>query len=202
MTHVKRRMTHLVATMVSMLALLGAVGMANAGAATDVVKAKQTSLFELIKDSSANKKKVSALFDEMLDYGALAEASLGSEWAGRSDAEKAEFSELLKQLVQRAYEKNLKKTLSFNIEYLGEETNGGAIVVKTKAVSKTDAREEPIEISYKMQEKGGTWRVNDIVTEGVSLVSSYRSQFTKIIKKDGFPVLIKKMKDKIAKGDV
>lgn len=202
MTHVKRRMTHLVATMVSMLALLGAVGMANAGAATDVVKAKQTSLFELIKDSNANKKKVTALFDEMLDYSALAEASLGTEWANRSDAEKAEFSELLKQLVQKAYEKNLKKTLSFNIEYLGEETTGGAIVVKTKAVSKTNAREEPIEINFKMLEKAGAWRVNDIVTEGVSLVSSYRSQFTKIIKKDGFPVLIKKMKDKIAKGDV
>lgn len=199
----KRRMTHLVATMVSMFALLGAVGMADAGAATDVVKAKQTTLFELIKESSpASKKKVSTLFDEMLDYSALAEASLGSEWAARSDAEKAEFSELLKQLVQKAYERNLKKTLSFNIEYIGEEPSGSVIVVKTKAVSKTNAREEPIEINFKMQEKGGAWRVNDIVTEGVSLVSSYRSQFTKIVKKDGFPALIKKMKDKIAKGDV
>jgi phospholipid transport system substrate-binding protein len=138
----------------------------------------------------------------MLDYGALAEASLGSEWAARSDAEKAEFSDLLKQLVQKAYERNLKKTLSFNIEYLGEEASGSVIVVKTKAVSKTNAREEPIEINYKMQEKGGAWRVNDIVTEGVSLVSSYRSQFTKIVKKDGFPALIKKMKVKVAKGDV
>ncbi len=199
----KRRMTHLVATMVSVFALLGAVGMANAGAATDVVKAKQTSLFELVKDSNAaNKKKVSALFDEMLNYSALAEASLGSEWAARSDAEKAEFSDALKQLVQKAYERNLKKTLSFNIEYVGEETAGNVIVVKTKAISKTNAREEPIEINFKMQEVGGAWRVNDIVTEGVSLVSSYRSQFTKIIKKDGFPALIKKMKDKLAKGEV
>ncbi len=199
----KRRMTHLVATMVSVFALLGAVGMANAGAATDVVKAKQTSLFELVKDSNAaNKKKVSALFDEMLNYSALAEASLGSEWAARSDAEKAEFSDALKQLVQKAYERNLKKTLSFNIEYVGEETAGNVIVVKTKAISKTNAREEPIEINFKMQEVSGAWRVNDIVTEGVSLVSSYRSQFTKIIKKDGFPALIKKMKDKLAKGEV
>ena len=53
-----------------------------------------------------------------------------------------------------------------------------------------------------MQEKNGAWRVTDIVTEGVSLVSSYRSQFTKIVKKDGFPKLITKMKEKIAKGDV
>jgi phospholipid transport system substrate-binding protein len=74
--------------------------------------------------------------------------------------------------------------------------------VKTKAKSKSDAREEALEITYRLQEKDGKWRVQDIVTEGVSLTSSYRSQFTKIIKKDGFPTLITKMKDKLAKGDV
>ncbi len=199
----KRRMIHLVAAMFSLLSMVGYVGAADAGTATEIVKTKQTTLFELLKQpGSANQKKVSASFDDMLDYSALAEASLGSEWAARSDAEKAEFSDLLKQLVRKAYEKNLRKTLNFNIEYLGEDASGSSIVVKTKAVSKTNAREEPIEISFKMQEKDGVWRVQDIVTEGVSLVSSYRSQFTKVIKKDGFPALIKKMKDKIAKGDV
>jgi phospholipid transport system substrate-binding protein len=198
-------MIHFVAAaMLSMAATFSYAGAADAGAATDVVKAKQSTLFDLLKKpDAANQKKVGAIFDEMLDYGSLAEASLGSEWAARSDAEKAEFSELLKQLVRKAYEKNLKKTLNFNIEYLGEDSGAaGAIVVKTKAVSKTNAREEPIEINYKMVEKGGVWRVTDIVTEGVSLVSSYRSQFTKIVKKDGFPKLIVKMKEKVAKGDV
>jgi phospholipid transport system substrate-binding protein len=176
-------------------------GVANAGPATDVVKAKQTALFDLLRQPKSE-KKISATFDEMLDYQTLAEASLGSEWAARSDAEKAEFSELLKQLVRKAYERNLKKTLDFNIEYLSETPKGSAVVVKTKAVSKKDAREEPIEIAYVLAEKNGAWKVQDIITEGVSLVSSYRSQFTKIVKKDGFPALIKKMKDKLAKGDV
>jgi phospholipid transport system substrate-binding protein len=178
------------------------VGDAGAGAATDVVKIKQTELFSLLKQPSpATQKKVGSIFDQMLDYQTLAEASLGSEWAPRTDAEKAEFSGLLKQLVQKAYERNLKKTLNFDIQYLGEDAANGAITVKTKAVSKTDARAEPIEISYKMVDKGGAWRVQDIVTEGVSLVSSYRSQFTKIVRKDGFPALINKMKNKLAKGD-
>ena len=74
-------------------------------------------------------------------------------------------------------------------------------MVKTKAKAKDDPRDEPVEIDFKMVQKDGKWKVQDIVTEGVSLVSSYRSQFTKIIKKDGFPALIQKMKDKLAKGD-
>jgi phospholipid transport system substrate-binding protein len=197
-------MTRLFAATFSLLALtLGPVDQAFAGQATEVVKTKQTVLFDLLKRGGAeSEKKVGAVFDEMLDYGSLAEMSLGSEWAARSDAEKAQFSDLLKQLVRKAYERNLKKTLNFQIDYTGEDAAAGVMVVKTKATSKTNAREEPIEIAYKMIEKAGAWRVQDIVTEGVSLVSSYRSQFTKIIKKDGFPALIKKMKDKLAKGDV
>ena len=201
----KRSMVRHFAAVVSVLALsLTSVGSAFAGGATDVVKSKQTALFDLIKQSTPeSEKKVAALFDEMLDYPALSEGSLGTEWAARTDAEKAQFSDLLKQLVRKGYERNLKKILNFNIDYVTEEAaDAGAVMVKTKAKSKTDAREEPVEIVFKLAQKGGTWRVQDIVTEGVSLVSSYRSQFTKIVKKDGFPTLIQKMKDKLAKGDI
>jgi phospholipid transport system substrate-binding protein len=201
---VKRRMLRHFAAVVSVLALsLTSVGSAFAGGATDVVKSKQTALFDLIKQSTPeSEKKVATLFDEMLDYQALSEGSLGTEWAARTDVEKAQFSDLLKQLVRKGYERNLKKILNFGVDYVSEDAAGDAVMVKTQAKSKTDAREEPVEIVFKLAQKGGTWRVQDIVTEGVSLVSSYRSQFTKIVKKDGFPALIQKMKDKLAKGDI
>ena len=87
------------------------------------------------------------------------------------------------------------------MDYTGEDQADGSFMVKTRAKSKTDAREDPVEIAFKVTQKDGKWKVQDIVTEGVSLVGSYRGQFTKIIKKDGFPALIQKMKDKLAKGD-
>jgi len=42
--------------------------------------------------------EIDAIFDDMIDYASFAESSLGTEWAARTDAEKAEFSDLLKQL--------------------------------------------------------------------------------------------------------
>jgi phospholipid transport system substrate-binding protein len=104
--------------------------------------------------------------------------------------------------VQQAYERNLKKTLAFNIEYVAEEkVSDTMFVVKTKATHKTDSRQEPIQIDFRVVDKGGgKWRIDDIITEEVSLVSSYRSQFVKILKKDGYAALVKKMKEKIAKG--
>jgi phospholipid transport system substrate-binding protein len=184
------------------LLVLGQAAPAYAGPASDKVKANDTSVRELLKQRSPDaKKKVAALFNGVLDGPALSEASLGTEWASRTGAEKAQFSDLLNQLVRASWERNFQKTLTWSVDYLGEDNVDGAVVVKTKA-KPADARSEPIEIAYKLVQAGGTWKIRDIVTEGVSLVSSYRSQFTKIIKKDGFPALIQKMKDKLAKGDV
>lgn len=190
-------------SLVFALALGVAPALAFAGPATDVVKAKQTALFDLLKAATPDQTKIGTLFDEMLDYDALAKASLGDAWGPLTDAQKKDFTGLLKQLVQKAYERNLKKTLNFNIEYVSEDkASDGSFLVKTKAVHKTDKREAPIAIHFKLADKGGgKFKVVDIVTEDVSLVDSYKGQFTKVIKKDGFDALVKKMKEKIAKGE-
>lgn len=192
----KRRMVHFFATLLAMLTFTLA-GSAFAGPAMDTVKAKQTVLFDLLRQN--NQPKIDAVFDEMLDYQALAEASLGPEWAPRSDAEKAQFTSLLKQLVRNAYQKNLKKIIDFDVSYLGEEPAGDAVVVKTASKPK-DPREDPVEINFKMISDGKGWKVQDIVTEGASMVQGFRRDFLKVINKDGFPTLIQKMKDKLAKG--
>ena len=55
-----------------------------------------------------------------------------------------------------------------------------------------------IELVYKMEKNGNVWIVVDMETDGVSLLSNYRSQFNQIIKKDGWENMMKKMKDKLA----
>lgn len=172
-------------------------GVAYAGPATDVVKSKQSQLFDKIRASDDS--AVLSLLDEMLDYGTIAEASLGDQWSGLSGDQRSEFQGLLTRLVQQAYKKNLKKILDFDIEYVSEDAADGVTKVKTRAKNRSGG-EDPIEITFSLRPDGSGFKVVDIDTEGVSLVSSYRSQFVKIIKKDGFPALIQKMKDKLAKG--
>ncbi len=197
-----RRLTRAVAAFLTVASLTIAAP-ALAGPATDAVKAKQTQLFDLLAKpkSPENSTKIGAIFDEMLDYPALAESSFGPEWSKLTDPQKREFTELLKQLVKKAYETNLHKTLDFSIEYLSETpADGGAVVVKSKATHKTDKRELPIEIGYKVLKTGAAFKVRDIITEDVSLVEGYRSQFSKLHKDKGFAGVVEKMKEKIAKG--
>jgi phospholipid transport system substrate-binding protein len=187
-------------SLVSALVLLAAVP-AFAGAAKDAVKAKQEELFKLLEKEQENKKKISAIFDDWLDYDEIAKASMGDQWDKLTDAQKKEFTGLLKQLVTAAYDRNMKKVLPFRIDYPGEESKGdGKTLVKMVATHKTDDRADPIKIDFLVQEKGGKFKIIDIVPEDVSTVESYRSQFVKIYKEKGYDALIQKLKDKIAKG--
>ena len=190
----------------SFLAVLGAFVLfvaapVFAGAATDAVKAKQEELFKLLEKDQENKKKIGAIFDDWLDYDAMAKASMGDQWEKLTDAQKKELTSLLKQLVTSSYEKNLKKVLPYKISYLSEESKGdGKTLVKMKATHKTDSRAEEILLDVLVQDKGGKLKVIDIYPEGVSTVDAYRVQFVKIYKEKGYDELVKKLKEKIAKG--
>ena len=176
--------------------------LADDGAASDFVKGRQAELTALIKAGGAtNNKKVEAVFDNILDYDALAQSSLQGQWDQRSDAEKKEFQGILKQLVQRAYRKNLDKTADYEVRFEGVTRDEKVDVVRTVAQNRRNSREDPISVDYVVHKVGGAFRISDIVTEGSSLVHNYRQQFSRVIKKDGFAELLKKMRAKLAKSD-
>lgn len=171
---------------------------AQAGPAEDHLKDKQAELTATIKQSKSapNEAKLKQTFDALLDYDSLAKNSLGDEWGKLSAEQQKEFQSLLQTLVQRAYTKNIRETLDYDIQFKGEKDAKQGKLVATVARHKTDKRKEPIEIDYLVHKKDGSWRVYDIITEGSSLVSNYQSQFHRVIKKKGFDGLVERMRKK------
>lgn len=170
--------------------------------AQQFVKQKHAELTALLKQprTAATETKIQAVVDGMLDYQALARRSLGNHWGSLSEAQRNEFTSVLTRLVRRAYRRDLRKTLDYQVSFSGSQAANSGRLVKTVARSRTNAREEPISIDYLLHEVGGRWRVFDIVTEGSSLVNNYRSQFNRIIKKQGFAELMRRMKKKLSQG--
>jgi phospholipid transport system substrate-binding protein len=165
------------------------------------MKEKQTELAALDKKGGAeSQKKMESVFDSILDYDSLAQSSLRDHWGELTEAERKEFQETLKKLVQRAYRKNLDRTMDYDVRFEGETKEGESFLVHTTAQSRSNAREEPISIDYLLHRPTGPYLIQDIVTEGSSLVSNYQQQFNRIIKKEGFSGLMKRMKIKLAKG--
>jgi phospholipid transport system substrate-binding protein len=55
-------------------------------------------------------------------------------------------------------------------------------------------------VDYSLQKRDDSWKVYDVVIEGVSLVTNYRGQFSSEIKQGGMDGLIQKLADKNKQG--
>ena len=180
-------------------AALAVAPVALAASAEEFVKVKQTELMKLVKAGKGD-AEVDKVFDQVLDYRVLAEAALGEHWADRTPAERDEFTDLLSKLVRASYRKNLKKTLGYDITYNGTEKGKDGEIVRTTAKNVKDAREEPMSIDYVVRSQAAGQRIVDVVTEGSSMVGNYRSSFNRIMKKGGFPEVLKRMRKKADSG--
>jgi phospholipid transport system substrate-binding protein len=175
---------------------------AFAAEAENFVKGKQTELSAMVSKakSAEDEKKLDAAFDAVFDYNSLAMETMKGTWDTLTPANRAEFTSVLKDLVRNAYRKNLKKTLGYDVDYKGESDADSGKLVKTIARNTKNSREEPVSVDYVVHQVDGKWLINDIVTEGTSLVHTYRSQFRRVIQKHGFDELLKRMKAKRDKG--
>jgi phospholipid transport system substrate-binding protein len=173
-----------------------------ASSAEEFIQTRQAQVTTLLHQAQNGQrdKQVATVLDGMIAYDELAKRSLAAHWGDLSDAQHKEFTDILRRLVQRSYEKNIKNILEYKVEYLGEEPGSEGVVVHTRASSDQKPTEEPVTIDYQLMQAGSTFKVIDIVTEGSSLVNNYKNQFHRIIQKDGYETLVKRMKDKLAKG--
>lgn len=146
-------------------------------------------------------KKITARVNAFINYKELARRSLARHWEERSVQEQEEFVTLLTDLIERNYVKQLRKAHGKQPEYQGEKINGDKALVKTAVtVTNKRGRTSTLEIAYKMQKVGKVWMVYDVVTDDQSIVRNYKAQFNKIIKKNSYEYLVKKMRKKASKG--
>ena len=147
----------------------------------------------LKNDKQSRRAALRKTIDERFDYRQMVMRSLAKNWDLRSDQERQEFIGLFKSLLENSYASKLESYSDEKINYTNEMIKGKYALVKTEVVRPSST----IAVDYKLIQENGDWRVYDFVIEGVSMIRNYRSQFTKIIRKDSYEVLVQKLTDKI-----
>ena len=131
---------------------------------------------------------------ELFDFDEMARRALGQHWKDRSPQEQAEFVPLFVNLLERSYLTAIGNYPLSTITFQSENVNGAHADVRSRIV--TDRREVPVE--YRLLKIGGRWAVYDVVADGVSLISSYRSQFNSIIRTSSFAQLMERLRSREA----
>ena len=179
------------------LAVTLAAPAAWAGPPTDQLRTQVDRVLKMLDDSTlkGNPKErraaVRKVADDIFDFGETAKRSLGRHWASRTQEERDEFVKLFGDLLERSYISKIELYGGEKIQYMSDKIDGEQATVQSKLLTKSGS---DVPIEYRMLKKGERWLVYDVVIEGVSLVSNYRTQFNKIIQTSSFAELVKKMK--------
>jgi phospholipid transport system substrate-binding protein len=152
------------------------------------------------KDIQAgDQEKLFALAEEKIvpnfNFDKVSRLVLGKNWTKATPEQKTAFQGEFKTLLIRTYATALSKYKNQTIEYPPLKMADGAksAQVKTNIIQQGG---QPIAVNYTLEKQADTWKVYDIVIEGVSLVTNYRGQFAQEIRQNGLDSLIKKLADK------
>jgi phospholipid transport system substrate-binding protein len=148
-------------------------------------------------EAELQRTEVRKLVGAFLDYGELGRRSLARHWDTLTPKQRDEFVSTLRELVERSYLRQMHGSPNYTIKYNKEEKTGSEATVDATLLTMSRGKKVDVALQYKMLWKDGHWVVYDVVTDEQSMLENYRAEFNKIINKDGFDALIKKMKKKL-----
>lgn len=170
-----------------------------AGEITNQVKATIDEVIEIVTDESlksqekVRRERLRNAIGKRFNYNQMVVRSLARDWNNRTPKERKEFKELFKRLLENSYASKIESYSDEKINYIDEVVKGEYALVKTEIVR----NDGTIGVDYKLILDSGEWMVYDFVIEGVSLIRNYRSQFTKIIRKESFDALVQRLSAKV-----
>ncbi len=187
--------------LVGFLLLFGARG-AWADPPTDQLKAHIDQVVKILEDPALKgdsqiterRAAVRTVANDLFDFAEMAKRTLARHWQGQTAREREEFAGLFADVLERAYISKIELSGGGEkIRYGREHLDGDFATVTTKI---TTRQGQEVPVDYRMLRQGDRWLVYDVVIEGISLVSNYRSQFNQIIQTSSYEALVRRMKAK------
>jgi phospholipid transport system substrate-binding protein len=172
----------------------------NGTTAKEVVEKFQAELINVMKNGKqlGYTGRYDKLYSSVInshDLTKIARIVVGKEWEKLSESQQQKLEEVFIRLSVASYAHNFKdysgETFVFDSE---EETTRGGVVIHSHLVIPDD---KPVKFDYMLKEKGNSWRIINIIANGVSDLALKRSEYTTILQREGFDALMTKINAKI-----
>jgi phospholipid transport system substrate-binding protein len=150
---------------------------------------------------SGNSRKVAELAEAKVlphfDFTRMTRLAVGRSWQQASDAQKQSLEKEFRTLLVRTYSTSLTAYRNQTIEVKPLKMAAGdkEATVRTAVIQQGGP---PIPIDYAMEKTDSGWKVYDVVIDGASLVTTYRSNFNDQVTRGGIDALVKSLAERNA----
>jgi phospholipid transport system substrate-binding protein len=180
------------------------LGVHAQGKAPDaLIKEVSTDVLDTIKADKTIKsgdiKKVTALVDQKVlpyvNFQRMTASAVGRYWKQATPDQQTRLQNEFKLLLVRTYSGALSQVSSEQTVELKPMRSTPAdqeVVVRTEIRGKGD----PIQLDYRLEKAGDSWKIYDVNVLGVWLVENYRNSFAQEIGANGIDGLIAKLAER------
>ena len=145
-----------------------------------------------VEERASRESGFRTLLRDKFDVPLITRLVVGRHWRRATDAQKQAFMLVFEEHIVRIYTSQLgvynDETVA--IRNVASRTERDTIV-GTEVMRSSDA---PRQLDWLVREEAGAYRVIDIAAEGVSLMTTKRSEFSSVIQRDGLDGLIEKLR--------
>jgi phospholipid transport system substrate-binding protein len=152
-------------------------------------------------EHDAKRSEMRKIVSSFLDFEELAHRALARHWEGLLPKQRTEFVSVLRDLIERNYIKQVHGQPNYDLHFLKESIVDSEATVNANLESSSDGKKVTVDMEYKLLYKGSRWLVYDVITDEQSMLENYRAEFNKIITKESFDALLKRMKKRLEKAE-
>ncbi len=170
------------------------------GSPEALVKSSVEEVLAVIKqtqDRSALRKLAEQKVLPYFDFAQMTRLAMGPAWRKASPEQRQALVDNFRELLVNTYTNALVQAGSGGGRSVdvkpAQAAKNGSTVVRTEV---QESGKQPLHVDYRMTNESGGWKVYDVIVEGVSLVTNYRSEFSDQVSRSGIDGLIKTLKER------
>lgn len=141
-------------------------------------------------DQQEKNKQIIDIVTPLFDFPLMAKLSLGRKyWPGLIEEKRQRFIDLFTKRLKGSYLDKLTLYTDEKVVFKTPVQEKRKIQIPTELISKNNT----ISMLYKLHESTNSWLIYDIEIQGVSIISTYRSQFDQVLSKGTIDELLTKL---------
>ncbi len=131
----------------------------------------------------AKKAEFKSLLNESFDMSTIGRFALGTYWKEATPAQQKEYQKLFNAMIIRVYSQRFSEYKGQKFEVKSARTENGKDSVVTSFIVPNDGPQ--VQVDWRVRSKNGSYKVVDIIVEGVSMSMTQRADFASVIQRGG-----------------
>ena len=148
---------------------------------------------QMVEKWPERRQKMWELLEPVFSFEQISKRALGRHWKTCTIQQRQEFTQLFTEILKDAYLVKADRYYGQKIVYIQEKVRGNRSKIRTNFITNDGKK---IAVTFSKIKNSESWKIYDVIIEGVSMVGNYRSQFNSILMKSSFEELLQKMTEK------